>query len=83
MFYLYISKEEGCGTSRFRVPRYPVTVIGKILPEEPNGSENGHWETGKTGRKTAHKPGDFGIRRTPYGDTIFPGFADWALRKCV
>jgi len=54
-----------------KIPRYPVTVIGKMLPEEPNGPENGHWETGKAGSETAPKPGDFGIRRTPYGGRNF------------
>jgi hypothetical protein len=45
--------------SGVKIPRYPVTVTGKILPR--NFSSNDHWETGKIGRKIAHKPGDFGI----------------------
>jgi hypothetical protein len=28
---MYISKEVGCGTFKFPIPRYPVTVKGKIL----------------------------------------------------
>jgi hypothetical protein len=57
---MYISKEVGCGTFKFPIPRYPVTVKGNIPPKTA---------TGQLGRpagklaliKSALKPGDFGI----------------------
>jgi len=54
MVYGYTSKEVGCGT---QVPNPP-------LSRNCNWEDSAiidHWETGKIGRKIAHKPGDFGI----------------------
>jgi hypothetical protein len=36
---------------------------------------------GKAGGLTAHKPGDFDIRRVSLEPASFSGFGDWALRK--
>jgi hypothetical protein len=47
--------------SGVKIPRYPVTVIGKTPPELK--FKDGHWETGKAGGLNALKPGDFGMPR--------------------
>jgi hypothetical protein len=38
------------------------------------GSRNGHWETGKPGRKIALKPGDFGILASVGGGPLWSIF---------
>jgi hypothetical protein len=53
---MYISKEVGCRIHKMRNP--PLTRNC----EREDAAKFGHWETGKTGRKIALKPGDFGVR---------------------
>jgi hypothetical protein len=82
--YVYF-RGSGVRNLKFPIPRYPVTVIGKRSPKAVRQGSRSLCGTrvldGKAGGLTAHKPGDFDIRRVSLEPASFSGFGDWALRK--